>query len=67
MHPEQSGGEPPLDRPTQSGTATPAVGIATTLAVAGIVDTLEHTPAHHVESRSLEAQNQHDEALASRT
>jgi hypothetical protein len=41
MHPEQSGGEPPFDCSTNRYAAAPAVGIATTLAVARIVDTLE--------------------------
>lgn len=51
MHSEPPGREPPLDRPTNCGAAAPAVGVATTLAVARIVHTLDDAPAHSTESR----------------
>jgi hypothetical protein len=52
MHSEEPGREPPLDRATNRRTAAPTVGVAATLAVAGIMHTLDQAPAHSSESRS---------------
>jgi hypothetical protein len=49
--PEQTGREPPLDRPTHSGASAPAIHIATTFAVTRVVKTLHQTPTHSLESR----------------
>lgn len=53
MHPEKSGGEPPLDGPANRSAAAPAVDIAAALAVPRVVDALDQSPGHSVESRSL--------------
>jgi hypothetical protein len=53
VHSEQLCREPPLDRAANRRAATPTVGIATAFAVARIVDTLEHAPAHGDKSRRL--------------
>lgn len=53
MHPEKSGGEPPLDGPANRSAAAPAVDIAAALAVPRVVDALPQSPGHSLESRSL--------------
>jgi hypothetical protein len=50
VQPDDPAGEPPPDRPAHSCAPAPAVGIATTLAIARIVDSLEETAAHKVQA-----------------
>ena len=48
---DESGGKPPLHGSTNGGSATPAVRVATALAIARIVDALHDTSCHAMSLR----------------